>query len=302
MADDKKGGAPIIIRKIKKGGHGGGHGGSWKVAYADFVTAMMAFFLMMWLLAMVSPEKRVVMAEYFKEFSIFKESGVSFMSGSKGAVHQPGGELQVESKETKSGSASELSAEDMKEKISAAVERTLEPLKDQVMLDIFEGGVRIQMVDKEGSRMFESGSSAPSAKAKQILALIAENIKDTTNRLAVEGHTDATPYNLKGMSNWEISTGRASAARQELEANGIDPYRIARVVGYADTEPLIKYNPRDERNRRISLILLYEKKSEKQNVMRVPELGANSPEAGETLSPPQAAPESSPAAPPPAKH
>ncbi len=285
MADDKKTGN-IVIRKVKKGGHGGGHGGAWKVAYADFVTAMMAFFLLLWLLSMVSPQKRVVMAEYFKEFSIFKESGVSFMPGSKAAVNQPGGELKVESAESKSGASVELSAEDMKEKITASVQEKVEKLKDQVMLDIFEGGVRIQIVDKEGNRMFESGSAVPTDRAKEILGIIVENIKDTTNRIAVEGHTDASPYNVAGVSNWELSTMRASAARKELETLGIDPYRVARVVGYADTEPLIRFNPRDERNRRISIILLYEKKGEKAPVMRVPELDTNSPAEGEKPVPP----------------
>ncbi|MBI5179522.1 MAG: OmpA family protein [Nitrospinae bacterium] len=273
MADDKK--TAPVIKKVKKM-HGGAHGGSWKVAYADFVTAMMAFFLLLWLLAMVSPEKRIVLAEYFKEFSIFKDAGVSFMAGSRGAVQQPGGELKMEQKETKSGSSPELTAEEMKEKISASVDQKMEKLKDQVVLDVVEGGLRIQLVDKEGSRMFESGSTEPTARAKELISIIAGNIRETTNRIAVEGHTDAAPYAVGNQTNWEVSTNRASAARRELEANGIDPYRIARVVGYADTEPLIKYNPRDERNRRISLILLYEKRKE-EPTLRAPELESNSP-------------------------
>ncbi|MBI5636732.1 MAG: OmpA family protein [Nitrospinae bacterium] len=283
MADPKKDGKqPIIIKKVKKG-HGGAHGGSWKVAYADFVTAMMAFFLLLWLLAMVSPEKRIVMAEYFKQFSVFKESGSSFFEGTKGIVAQPGGNQQTpQNMDLTKGAASEVTAEQMKDKITGAVTEKFDELKDQVMIDIFEGGVRIQLVDKEGSRMFEPGSVVPTEKCKRVMKMISDNIKETTNRVALEGHTDATPYNVNGVTNWEISANRALSARKLLEENGIDPYRIARVVGYADTEPLIKYNPRDERNRRISLILLYEKKHEKAGVMRVPELSGNSPEVNET--------------------
>ncbi len=283
MADAKKDAAkqPIIVKKVKKG-HGGAHGGSWKVAYADFVTAMMAFFLLLWLLAMVSPEKRIVMAEYFKQFSVFKESGSSFFEGTKGIVAQPGGSQQSpQNMDINKGAASEVTAEQMKDKITEAVSTKFDELKDQVMIDIFEGGVRIQLVDKEGSRMFEPGSIVPTEKCKSVMKMITDNIKETTNRVALEGHTDATPYNVNGVTNWEISASRALAARKLLEEGGIDPYRIARVVGYADTEPLIKYNPRDERNRRISLILLYEKKHEKASVMRTPQLSGNSPEVSE---------------------
>ena len=278
----------IIVRRGRKG-HGEHHGGSWKVAYADFVTAMMAFFLLLWLLAMVSPEKRIVMAEYFKQFSVFKESGSSFFEGTKGIVSQPGGDQKSpQSMDITKGAASEVTAEQMKDRIAGGVTEKFDELKDQVMIDIFEGGVRIQLVDKEGSQMFEPGSVTPTAKCKSVVKMITDNIKETTNRVALEGHTDATPYNVNGVTNWELSSYRALAARKLLEDDGIDPYRIARVVGYADTEPLIKYNPRDERNRRISLILLYEKKHEKAGVIRVPQLSGNSPEVNEL---PGAAPE-----------
>ncbi len=292
MSDPKKDKQPIIIKKVKKGGHAA-HGGSWKVAYADFVTAMMAFFLLLWLLAMVSPEKRIVMAEYFKQFSIFKESGSSFFEGSKGVVSQPGGEMKIQQQaDMTQGASSEVSAEQMKEKITTSITEKFDELKDQVMIDIFEGGVRIQLVDKEGSQMFEPGSATPTQKCRNLVKMIADNIKETTNRVAVEGHTDATPYNVGGVTNWELSTNRASVARRLLEDSGIDPYRVARVVGYADTEPLIKYNPRDERNRRISLILLYEKKHEKSSVMRVPELSGNSPEVDGAPTAAETAPQS----------
>ncbi len=254
MADKSK---TIIVKKIKKG-HEGHHGGSWKVAYADFVTAMMAFFLLMWLLAMVSPEKRAAVSEYFKHFSLFEKSGSSFMQGAPKILQQQGGEIKAPGEEVGKG-AGEVTAESLKERLKRAVEKKLKALKDQVIVDVFEGGVRIQLVDTDGSSMFPSGSAQPSEKARMILKLVAENIKDTSNRIAVEGHTDAAPLRNGQITNWELSTGRASSARRELESNGIDPGRIARVVGYADTEPLIKNNPGDPRNRRISIILMQAK-------------------------------------------
>ncbi len=253
MADKSK---SIIIKKVKKG-HESHHGGSWKVAYADFVTAMMAFFLLMWLLAMVSPEKRAALSEYFKHFSIFEKAGQSFMmEGQKQVLTQTGQEMKTF--DFGDGKAA-LSPEDLKEKLKKAIEEKLRALKDQAVIDIFEGGVRIQLVDLEGKSMFQPGSAQLTASAKEILKLVGENIKDLPNKIAVEGHTDASPLKAGRITNWELSTDRASSARRELEVNGIDPARIARVVGYADTELLIKDNPHDPRNRRISIILLQSK-------------------------------------------
>ncbi|MFO0752747.1 MAG: flagellar motor protein MotB [Thermodesulfovibrionales bacterium] len=250
MADKSK---TVIIKKVKKG-HGGHHGGAWKVAYADFVTAMMAFFLLLWLLTMTSSEKRAVLAQYFKNFSIFQEAGKSFMKESSQILQSPSGDLKSSSRDP--GMGTELTAEDLKEKLKRAIEQKLKGLSDQVLVDIFEGGVRIQLVDSEGKPMFYPGSAELSPSAKALLKLVSENIRDMLNRVAVEGHTDAAPL-LKGQTtNWELSTARASSARRELESDGIDSNRVARVVGYADTELLIKENPRDPRNRRISIILL----------------------------------------------
>lgn len=252
MADKSK---SIIIKKVKKG-HEGHHGGSWKVAYADFVTAMMAFFLLLWLITMVSPEKRAALSEYFKHFSIFEKAGQSFMMEGQQALMQKGEERKTF--DFGDGKAA-LSPEDLKEKLKKAIEEKLRALKDQMIVDIFEGGVRIQLVDLEGKSMFQPGSAQLSPSAREILKIVSENIKDLPNRIAVEGHTDASPLKAGRITNWELSTDRASSARRELEANGIDPVRIARVVGYADTELLIKNNPNDPRNRRISIILLQSK-------------------------------------------
>jgi chemotaxis protein MotB len=282
---DKKGEKDAVIKKIKKVGHGGAHGGSWKVAYADFVTAMMAFFLLLWLLSMASPEKRTGLAEYFKEFDLFKEGPSSLFPGAgKGLTASPGVIASDKERPTPNQDAGkklelqikELTPEQVKSKLQSAVEQKFMKLRDQIVLEVFEGGIRIQIVDKEGSVMFEPGSAVLTPKAREILAMIAENIKETANRIAVEGHTDSTPFATSGISNWDMSVMRASAARRELEADGIDPYRIARVVGYADTEPYVKSDPRDARNRRISLILLYEKKPAKEtNAARNLELGTS---------------------------
>ena len=251
---------PIIVKKKRKK-HAEHHGGSWKVAYADFVTAMMAFFLLMWLLSMASPEKRAAVSHYFKNFDIFRvgtsASGRSFMSGSNQAFDS-GDSMSKPNRQAKRASEAKgqsLSPEDLSERLKNAVNEQLRSVRNQVLVDITEEGVRIQIVDAEGSPMFSSGSASPMQNARDILQLVAENIIDIPNRIVIEGHTDAAPFRSGQVTNWELSTDRASSARRILEANGIEPERIARVVGYADQELYIKLDPYDPRNRRISIIL-----------------------------------------------
>ena len=243
---------PIIVIKKKKK-HAEHHGGQWKVAYADFVTAMMAFFLLMWLLSMVSPDKRIALSQYFKEFSVFKEQGEKVTKGGIGILEFKGG---ARSPGDAAGKREAMSPEKLKTKIKAAVEANLKTLKDQVLVDVHEGAVRIQIVDNEGSQMFLLGSAKPSDKALEILSLVSETIKETQNKIVVEGHTDALPYKGGETTNWELSTARAAAARRVLENDGITADRIAKVVGFADNDLLIKLYPNDPRNRRISIILL----------------------------------------------
>ena len=240
----------IIIKKINKGGHGGAHGGSWKVAYADFVTAMMAFFLLLWLISMVSPEKRARVSAYFKYFSIYDQSGSSFMDSSSEIFAESG-----ESSQKAFTSIREKNIKNMQEELKKGIMGKLEDAKDQVVIDTVEGGVRIQMTDKDGSLMFETGSNKLTPTAKQILRVIGDNINKLPNKISVEGHTDSLQYAGNDYSNWELSTERASSARRELEANGLDAGRIDRVSGYADKDPLIRDNPEDPRNRRISIIV-----------------------------------------------
>ncbi|MFH1081196.1 MAG: flagellar motor protein MotB [Pseudomonadota bacterium] len=252
-----EGPAKIIIKKVKKKEHAGHHGGAWKVAYADFVTAMMAFFLLLWLLAMVSPEKRIALSQYFTDFSLFKEqtqqSGTSVLDKSAGVLDM-GRSTKKES--FRLSPATKIPAEDIARRMREAIEANLQAAKNQIFVDVTNEGIRIQIVDNEGSEIFRTGSDEPTEKARQIIKLVTENIIDKPNRIVIEGHTDSTPFKTAQKTNWELSTSRASAARRELENNGIDPGRIARVVGYADQDLFNKDDPKDLRNRRISIILM----------------------------------------------
>lgn len=253
-----KGQKVIIIKKVKKRGHEGGHGGSWKVAYADFVTAMMAFFLLLWLITMVAPEKKARVSAYFKSFNLFDKAGSSMMMDAPGGVAgDSGGQFGKLEKDYGKGVTDMPSPENLKDKLKYEIGNKLSDVQDQVLVDVFEGGVRIQIVDKDGRQIFSLGGTELSPSAKKILDVITKNIKDPTNKIAIEGHTDALSYSSNRYTNWELSTERASAARKELELNGLNPDRLVRVAGYAATEPLIKNDPNDPRNRRISIILIY---------------------------------------------
>jgi len=267
-------GQPVIIKKVGKKGHGGGHGGAWKVAYADFVTAMMAFFLLMWLLAMVSPEKRAGVSAYFKHFNVFDKSGMSFLETvntsqinmlADQAIGNPDVDLKVEEEEERAIKSAEALSEHLKKEI----ETKLSDFKDQIIIEKFEGGVRVEILDKETGTMFPLGSSEISANGKRILKIISPAIIGSNHKLAIEGHTDALVYAASHKySNWELSTERASAARKEMERNGLPPELLIRVTGYAATEPLVKNNLYDPRNRRISLLMFYQYKEKPQGSFR----------------------------------
>jgi len=247
----------VLIRRRKKKSHDAPHGGSWKVAYADFVTAMMAFFLLLWLLAMIAPEKRIALSEYFSDFSLFKEqseqSGTSILDKSTGVL-EVGRTPQKESFRRKD--ERRATSQELAKMMRMMIDDKLQATKKQVLIDTTPEGLRIQIVDNEGREMFRLGSDEPTEKAVQIIRLVSENIREKPNRIVIEGHTDASPFKTAQKTNWELSTSRASAARRELENNGVDPGRIARVVGYADQELLVREDPKDPRNRRISIILL----------------------------------------------
>ncbi len=266
----------IIIKKVKKKQAGGAHGGSWKVAYADFVTAMMAFFLLLWLLSMVSEEKRIALSEYFRRYSVFQESGTSAVTSKDARLTDPRfpseasqptmkeaefsarGKGPLESFKKPKKSLTLVDEETLK-KLRTSIDDKMAGIRDQILLDVIEGGIRIQVIDTEGSMMFPLGSDQPTPKAREVLKLISDNLHDIPGKVVVEGHTDAAPFKSGQITNWELSTARASAARRELEGFGIEAGRIARVVGYADQELLIPLDPLDPRNRRISIIVLQTK-------------------------------------------
>jgi chemotaxis protein MotB len=249
----------LIIKKVKKGGHGGHHGGAWKIAYADLVTAMMAFFLLMWLLNNVSEEKKEQLSIYFKEFSVFDGPPPSMTMGAGGKSSSDTERLVPIMMEGTVGAYSEGKSQEeiLKEAMAKAIEEKLKEYKEELIVDTFDNGVRIQMLYGEGNPFFESASSELTGDARNVLKVIAETVRDMPNQVAVEGHTDAVPLGGPGSryTNWELSTDRASSARLILQEFGIDPKRMVRVAGYAATQPLIRENPEDPRNRRVSILL-----------------------------------------------
>ncbi len=246
----------LVIKKIKKAAAHQHHGGSWKVAYADFTTAMMAFFLLLWLVTMVTPEKRARVAHYFREFSLFEPSGESILEGKQGITGygdtSPPMEIPKDTQATPRVGKSAFA-----ERLKLLVEEKLADVKDQVIVEVTKEGVKVQIVDKEGTPIFPLGSSQLSPKAKEIMRVLNQAIKDVGNPITIDGHTDALSYSTSKYTNWELSTDRASSARRELEQHGLNPDLIARVAGFAATEPLIKENPNDPRNRRISITILF---------------------------------------------
>jgi len=264
-----EGKSSIIIKKVKKGGHGGHHGGSWKVAYADFVTAMMAFFLLLWLLSMAGPDKRARVSHYFRTYTIFEKGGTSMIDmyetgKGQSMVDTPASDSAAGQPKEKNPSEQAAAAQQAKadqkafmEKLRQQVETRLADVKDHVIVKAFEGGIRIEVIDKEGRAMFPLGSSEMNPDARKILQVITDNLKTYESKIVIEGHTDALTMASKSYSNWELSTARASSARQEMERQGLDSGRLMRVAGYAATQPLIPENPYDQRNRRISILLFH---------------------------------------------
>lgn len=265
MADNKE--RPIIIKRIKKvaGGH---HGGSWKVAYADFVTAMMAFFLLMWLLATATTPQKVALAYYFKNFSIFDAgSGVMPMpvTPSKTNSNTQSEEKKSPSgKQTRAGSAGKDNSNFEKKvatekELRKMIDLKLSDFKDQIQVDIVPDGVRINVMDKDGQPMFMAGAAQFQGWSAQVLKTLAEEIRRLPNKVVIEGHTDATPFaGNTQITNWELSTQRSMAARRALEYYQVDRSRFSKIVGYADKQLLYKDAPTDPRNRRISFILEFD--------------------------------------------
>jgi len=264
---------PIIIKKVKKGGHGGHHGGSWKVAYADFVTAMMAFFLLLWLLSASNQETLSGIADYFDNPSAIDAAGGTSTSmielgsnidSSKGDGNQNRESESYENYSEAYEQMEQAKLEDLQDELEYLIENNpeLEKFKDQLLIDITNEGLRIQIIDKENRPMFDLGSAILKPYVKRILKEMAPILNELPNKLSISGHTDARRYFRKdGYSNWELSSDRANAARRELVSARLPPEKIVQVVGLASKFLLYKDKPLDPSNRRISILVL-KKKSE----------------------------------------
>ena len=284
---------PIIIVKRRRKGDGGHHGGAWKVAYADFVTAMMAFFLVMWLVASVSKEQRAAMFEYFKNpsmeegKSVKAAKGINGPGGASTSVINLGGGMDAPKsairKETGIAAGNQSSPKDLDEvqKLAAEAEKkqleslmedlrkaidespTLRAFKDQLLLDITPEGLRIQIIDSQNRPMFDLGRANLKPYTATILHELASYLNSVPNRVSLSGHTDTTPYIAQnGYTNWDLSADRANAARRALEAGGLHTEKVARVVGLASAVLFDKDNPRNPVNRRISIIVMTKKAEE----------------------------------------
>jgi chemotaxis protein MotB len=287
MAEDKNK-RPIVIKRIKKvaAGH---HGGAWKIAYADFVTAMMAFFLLMWLLGSTAKGDLKGISEYFKTPLKVALAGGSGSGDSSSIVKGGGKDLTRSEGQVKSGELpsekkiinlkaaqqefrriekeSELNKlKELKENIEKAIESSLklQQFKSQILLDITSEGLRIQIVDEKNRPMFQSGRAQLEPYTREILHAIGQTLNDVPNKVSISGHTDAAAYSAggKGYSNWELSADRANASRRELISGGMADEKIVRVVGLSSAVLFKKDDPLSPSNRRISLIVMNKKAEE----------------------------------------
>lgn len=281
MADE--GQKPIIVKRIKKGGHGH-HGGAWKIAYADFVTAMMAFFLLMWLLGSTAKGDMEGIAEFFKTPLKVAMAGGSG-SGDSSSILQGGGQDltrrngQVKKGDTpadkktydlKAAKAAVEAAEaerlnKLKQKIESTIDANpqLRKYKNQLLLDITQEGLRIQIVDEKNRPMFESAKAELQPYTRDILDVLALVLNDVPNKLSLSGHTDSTPYMTEtGYSNWELSADRANASRREMVRGGLGENKVLRVVGLAGVNHLDRKDPFSPVNRRISILVMNQRTEE----------------------------------------
>ena len=287
MTDDQR---PIIIKKVKKSGHGH-HGGAWKIAYADFVTAMMAFFLLMWLVSATTEEQRLGIADYFAP-TVASESlsGSGAVLGGRSVTEQgaqSSGSVVVSipntppqmskpDKDTREAKAKTDKA-DEEDKRFAAQEQALlleaeqelrdafanrpdlRDLSDHIVIDQTPDGLRIQIVDREGQSSFRVGSAELTPAGQRLIKAVARVIGRLPNRISISGHTDANPFRgANGETNWELSAQRANTSRRVLLASGLAADRIFQVTGKAATEPLLPDNPYRPANRRITILLMRE--------------------------------------------
>ncbi|MGH8420554.1 MAG: flagellar motor protein MotB [Pseudomonas sp.] len=268
---------PIIIKRVKRYG-GGHHGGAWKIAFADFATAMMAFFLVLWLMSSATPEQLIAIAGYFKDPVGFSDSGSPYVIDLGGSPEMsPDRTLNPDVKSTpapdkvpvdadKEDAAAEQVEQERLEMLLQELQNKvnenpqLAKFKDQILFEITQDGLRIQIMDAENRPMFDIGSARLKPYFEDILLAMADTIKAVPNKVSVSGHTDATPYvGNNGFGNWELSAGRANSARRALIAGGYPDSQVARVVGYASSSLYDKENPNNPINRRIDIVVLTKK-------------------------------------------
>ncbi|MBE0632019.1 MAG: flagellar motor protein MotB [Burkholderia vietnamiensis] len=284
----------IVVKRVapQKKGH---HGGAWKLAYADFMTAMMAFFLLMWLLSSATPVQLKGIAEYFntplqaalfgsgdrssQDSSIINGGGRDLSSVDAGTTRRTDGSTSLADRVAKKGEDTaqaqaqgaierreQARLHDLQIKLMAAIEAnpTLRQFRQQIRIDSTLMGLRIEIVDSQKRPMFAMSSNNVEPYMRDILREIGKSLDDVPNRIIVQGHTDAVPYagGEGGYSNWELSADRANASRRELIAGGMDEAKVLRVLGLASTQNLNKADPLDPENRRISVIVLNRKSEE----------------------------------------
>jgi chemotaxis protein MotB len=287
MADE--GLRPIIVKRVKKS-RAGDHGGAWKIAYADFVTAMMAFFLLMWLVGSTAKGDLQGIAEYFKTPLKVAMAGGSGSGDSSSVINGGGRDLTRKDGQINRGSETapkrtftlngtqmqQIQAElekvemarlrGLKERIEQAIDAraSLKQFKNQLLIDITTEGLRIQIVDEQNRPMFALAKAELQPYTREILLEIGHALNDMPNRITLSGHTDATPYanGEKGYSNWELSADRANASRRALVAGGMDEEKVLRVVGLSSAALFDKQNAFNPINRRISIIVMNKKTEE----------------------------------------
>ncbi len=250
---------PRIIIKKKRGGHGGAHGGAWKVAYADFVTAMMALFMVLWLLTQADMRLRQQIAQYFRDPGVLPGGAIVNSDGNTAKSKEP----QVVTKEilVLQGKAEQERLEGEKKAIDQALAQAvkespeLAALRDQVIVQVTDRGLSVQVVDKGKDLLFDLSSAELKPALILLLKHLAHELGHLPNPVQLGGHTDSRPYPPSAaMTNWELAFNRANNARKVLETNGIRSGQIHQVISYADTEPLVPENPLADENRRLSIL------------------------------------------------